>query len=196
MPSAVQHPQLAAVIADIEAATARLRRLSAATPEAKWSARNDPARWSIAECVAHLNLTARAYVPLITAALAEARTLNKPAPARYRRDPMGWLLGIMIGPMPKVGRVRMGRVRTSAAFIPEGALPREQVTAEFESYQAQQIGFTVEADRLPVDEVRLTSAFDARVRYNLFSCLVMLPRHQHRHLQQAEAVWTRSGIVG
>jgi hypothetical protein len=27
------------------------------------------------------------------------------------------------------------------------------------------------------------------VRYNLYSCFTILPRHQHRHLWQAERVW-------
>jgi len=27
------------------------------------------------------------------------------------------------------------------------------------------------------------------VRYNLYACFTILPRHQHRHLWQAERVW-------
>ena len=46
---------------------------------------------------------------------------------------------------------------------------------------------TRQADGLPLDRILVESPFDARVRYNLYSALVMLPRHQHRHLDQAEA---------
>ena len=35
----------------------------------------------------------------------------------------------------------------------------------------------------------MTSPFNARMRYNLYAGFSTLPRHQHRHLQQAERVW-------
>ena len=59
------HPQLAAIVADFERARSRMHRIATATPEERWAARPDPARWSVAECIAHLNLTSRAYIPLL-----------------------------------------------------------------------------------------------------------------------------------
>jgi hypothetical protein len=47
------------------------------------------------------------------------------------------------------------------------------------------------ADGLPLGSVRITSPFDPRLRYNLYSCLTILPRHQHRHLWQAEQALER-----
>jgi hypothetical protein len=34
--------------------------------------------------------------------------------------------------------------------------------------------------------VRVRSPFTDRVTYDVYSALLLLPRHQHRHLQQAE----------
>jgi hypothetical protein len=34
--------------------------------------------------------------------------------------------------------------------------------------------------------VKIGSPFNTRVKYNVFSALSVLPRHQHRHLWQAE----------
>ena len=185
------HPQLAAIVAAFEAAQARLHRLADATPEDRWAARADRARWSVAECVAHLNLTGRAYLPLIRSALDEARALNAASGARvrYRRDVVGWLIGRMAGPLPRVGGLRVGRVRTTPAFVPGGELPRDAVLAEFDALQREQIALTRAGDGLPLDRVRVTSPFDARVRYGLYACLTILPAHQERHLEQAERVW-------
>jgi DinB superfamily len=181
--------QLAGVVADFEAAQQRLHRLSATLPDARWAVRADPERWSVAECVAHLNLTSRAYVPLLRAALERARALRavsgEATPVRYRRDPVGWLLWRTAGPP-----VRLARMRTTAPFVPEGDLPREEVIAEFDRLQAEQVACAREADGLPLDRVRITSPFNARLHYNLFACLTILPRHQHRHLWQAERVWS------
>ena len=38
----------------------------------------------------------------------------------------------------------------------------------------------------------IISPFDARIRYNAYACLTILPRHQHRHLWQAEQVRGRT----
>lgn len=119
--------QLADIVRQFEDAGARLHRLADALPPDRWSRRNDPRRLSVAECVAHLNLTSRAYLPLIRRGLDEL--------------------------------------------------------------QAAQIRFVRAADGRPVDRVRITSPFDARLRYSLYSAFVILPRHQRRHIVQAERVW-------
>ena len=184
-------PQLADVVADLERARTRLHRLADALPDDRWARRADPARWSVAECVAHLNLTAQAYAPLLRAGLAEAAALGneEPAPARYRRDPAGWLISRLVGPLPRVGALRIGRIRTPAAFVPTGELPRQATLREFDARQDELLAFVREADGLPLERVRVTSPFDARARYNLFAALAMQAPHQHRHLQQAEEVW-------
>jgi hypothetical protein len=183
------HPQLAEIVARFDEAQARLHRLVDALPDERWSARSDPERWSVAECVAHLNLTARAFVPRLTAALDEARALGRPAPSRYRRDAAGWLLSALAGPMPRIGGRRIGRIRTAAAFVPGGDLPREGVMADFDALQAEQVDLVRAADGLPIDRVRITSPFDARMKYSAYSALVVLPRHELRHVEQAEDVW-------
>jgi len=181
------HSQIVAVINEYESAGDRLHRLEAATPDERWSRRRDPARWSVAECVAHLNLTSRAYLPLIDAALTEARQKSEAGPSptdrRLRRDLAGWLLWRVIGPP-----VRM-KMKTTTRFIPEADLSREQSIAEFDHLQREQIERARGSDGLPIDQVSIVSPFNKRLKYNLYSCLTILPRHMHRHLWQAEHVW-------
>jgi hypothetical protein len=61
--------------------------------------------------------------------------------------------------------------------------------AEFDRLQEEQIAFVRQADGLPLGRVKIISPFNARLRYNLFACFSILPRHQHRHLRQAERAW-------
>jgi hypothetical protein len=58
--------------------------------------------------------------------------------------------------------------------------------SEFERLQREQLVLAREADSLAIDRVKIASPFNPRFRYNLFSALSILPRHQHRHLWQAE----------
>lgn len=184
------HPQLQAVIDEFGAAQARLHALHAATPPTAWSRRPDPACWSIAECVAHLNLTSAAYVPLLRQALAGAPARLPTAGRRLRRDPVGWLLWRMAGPPVRL------RVKTTAPFIPHSTAAPAELVAEFDRWQADQLDCVRHAHGLPLSRLWITSPFNRRIRYNVYASLTILPRHQHRHLWQAEQVWAalqRSG---
>ena len=180
--------ELSAIIEDFELARERMRRVSAATPDDRWATRRDPARWSVAECIAHLNLTSRAYVPRLREALG-AHPAAGPSTHRYRRDPMGWLVGAMSGPLPRIGRFKFGRTKTRPSFVPSGELGKSRLVEEFEALQDEQIALTRDAERRPLEAIRIVSPFEPRVSYNAYSCLWLLPRHQHRHLDQAAEVW-------
>ena len=58
--------------------------------------------------------------------------------------------------------------------------------AEFSRLQSEIIACVRAADGLPIDHVTVRSPFDARVTYNLYSALTLIPRHQERHALQAE----------
>lgn len=176
------HPQLDEVRREFVSAQQRLHQLADAVPGDRWAERPDPDRWSIGECIEHLNITAREYRPLVLAALEESRRHDDPVPRRYRRDPIGWLIWRTTGPPVRF------RTKTPSAFIPSADRPADELVAEFDRLQAEQIGWVAMADGLAIDRIRLTSPFDPRVRYTLFACLSILPRHQHRHLWQAEQV--------
>jgi hypothetical protein len=179
------HSQLQAIADEFDSAQSRLHELARRASEPQWYQRADPRRWSMAECVAHLNLTSEAYVPLLHAAIDQGQRSPRSVPRRYRRDPVGWLMWRMAG--PPVRR----RVKTTAAFVPRGQLPLTRLIAEFDRLQQVQVGLVGAADGLDLARLWIRSPFDPRIRYNAFSCLSILPRHQHRHLWQAEQVWLR-----
>jgi hypothetical protein len=174
--------QLEEVITDLCAATDRLHRLRDAVPAERWPVRNDPARWSVSECVEHLNLTSAAFEPLLTAGIESARH-EKPSTKKYGRGFLGWALWKMTGPDSR------GRVQTSPPFVPASAPSAEAVIAGFERWQSTLLALVKSADGLPIDKVTMTSPFNARMKYNIYAGIAVLPRHQHRHLQQAERVW-------
>ncbi len=99
---------------------------------------------------------------------------------RYRRDLVGWLLWKSIS---APGRFKS---KTIPSFVPASDRSAEEVMAEFDRLQSEQIALTRASEGLPIDRVKMSSPFNASVRYNIFSALSILPRHQHRHLWQAE----------
>lgn len=174
------HPQLSTIVDEFVAAQERLHRFAASLSPADWTRRPDPKAWSPAECVEHLNLTARVFVPMLEGALAEARGLGAPAPRRYRRGVVGWLLWKTMPPPVRF------KVPTSAAFVPGADRPPAELLADFDRLQQDQIRLTRAADGLPFDRVTVPSPFNAKARYSAFAALSILPRHQERHIWQAE----------
>jgi hypothetical protein len=174
------HPELQSVVEEFESALVRLRALRDKAPATKWESRSEPERWSVGECVAHLNLTSAAFIPLMRVGLDEARRSGHAAPGRFRRDLLGWLLWRSMGPPVK------RKFKTTAPFVPRSDRTSADLVSEFERLQAEQLALAREADNLPIHRVKIASPFNPRLRYNLFSALSILPRHQHRHLWQAE----------
>lgn len=181
-------PQLAAIDREYDRLDARVREVLSAVPDPRWNVRADPSAWSVAECFAHLNLTSAAMVPRLRAVWPDARALG-PAPARYKAGIVGAILSAMIGPVPRIGRFGIGRVRTPAAFIPQGALPRDVIMREFAEWRAAERSLLREAAEMPVDRVRIESPFAPGMFYDGFSSLRILVRHAHRHVEQATRVW-------
>jgi hypothetical protein len=175
------HRQLTEIIDDFNLAQERLHALVKRVPDDRWVVRTNPAKWSVSENVEHLNLTSEIYLPVLTAAIEETRKADGTAPDRYRRDFMGWALWRIMPPP-----VRVFRVKTAPGFVPTAALPPERIRERFDQLQQQLLALTAAADGLPIDRTFITSPVDGRARYNLFSALGILPRHQHRHLWQAE----------
>jgi hypothetical protein len=173
------HPQLAQLAAELRAATDRARALAKGLDEEGFARRPTPDRWSPAECLAHLNLTTRAFLPLIDDALARGRAGRQPT-SRYRRDLVGFLLGQSLEPPPRF------RMPTTAPFIPSGLKPRDAVIGEFVVLQEELVHRVEQASGLDLNRLRLASAFNPRLKYNLFSCFHVLAAHERRHLWQAE----------
>ena len=180
------NPQLLVVTEDYLSALERLRLLDQEVDGERWGLRSQPQRWSVSECVAHLNVTSRFFIPELERAVREARSLGVAPVRRYRRDPVGWLL-YKIMPPP----VRF-RAKAPSRLVPEANVAKDESIREFEQLQEVQVGLLHQVEGLAIDRVKVPSPFNSRISYNLFAAFSILPLHQHRHLWQAEQVWLHS----
>jgi hypothetical protein len=177
--------QLATITAELDAASRRLHRLTDDLAEWLWATRPSQDGWSAAQCVEHLNLTSRAFIPRLRQAVAGA-AVRTAAGSRYRRDVVGWIIAIASGPLMRIGSWRIGRVRTTAPFRPAEAPALGPTLAEFDRLQVELGQVVRSADNLAIDTVKIVSPFDARVSYSVYSALTIIAGHQMRHLEQAE----------
>jgi len=181
--------QLAEIVKGLQSSQTRLEKLADNIPDAAWEERTEAKKWSVAECIAHLNLTSEAYIPRIQVALSEARAMNKAKSKTYKKDFAGAFFALMVGPLPMLGKMRIGKVKTVPDFVPTGSHPKSITLATFKKDQDQLIRLVRDSDGLPLNEVKIRSPFGEKISYNCYSAFVILDRHEHRHLDQATLVW-------
>ncbi|MHB0968218.1 MAG: DinB family protein [Thermoanaerobaculia bacterium] len=168
-----------ALIDELRDAVSRLSTLSGSVDELALVTRPSAEEWSAAECIEHLNLTTRAYLPLLQAAVESLRHGGAFAKRPPRRDFVGWMLCRVIEPPARQ------RSRTAAAFIPDASPVVEHVVNDFRELQDALIALVAGARDLALDRARVQSPFDSRMRYNAWSAFKILAAHQRRHLAQA-----------
>jgi hypothetical protein len=173
------HPQIAALIGELDAATARAAALAAGGDETIFHARPPSGGWSAAECIAHLTLTTAGMLPRLDPALDLGRR-GVTDDHRYGRGVVGALLVRSMEPPARV------RTRTLPSFVPDSTESRDEVMAAFGQSQAALAERLRRASGLNLDRLKVVSPFNAHVKYNVYAAFCVLLAHERRHLWQAE----------
>jgi len=174
--------QLQRQFREIAARAAALReRFDAAA----FALRPQPASWSAAECLVHLNMSADPYFPMWRAAIEQSTRRRQTPRESYRLDFWGWVLVWTLEQPP------LFRFSTKNPFEPVNAGPIDEVLPAFLERQ-QRILQAIEDSRLvALDAIRITSPFARRVRYSMWSSFGVTAAHERRHLWQAERALER-----
>lgn len=136
--------------------------------------------WSAAECIRHLNLSSDAYFPIWQRVIATAGPRKSELNAPYRLDFWGRFLCWILEPPPRI------RSKTPAPFEPVACGEVAEVLDGFVERQQRIIAALRRCRGRAVDQVKMASPLDARVRYSIWSSFVLTAAHQRRHLWQAE----------
>jgi hypothetical protein len=184
MSSPVQHADLPQQLADLirqydECSEQASSIVDGLTPE-QLARRPAPESWSVAECIAHLTLSNAPFVPLLTAACAEARGAGLVGNGPFKPDLMGRFVRWALEPPPRF------KVKAKAPFQPVDFGPAERVLPEFLDMQERMKACVRTAAGLAIDRIKVVSPVDSRAKYNAFAALQIVGAHERRHLWQAE----------
>lgn len=147
-----------------------------------------PDAWSVAQCIDHLNVTARMYLPMLDEGIAEAIRRGMYSPGPYTYNWLGRLLVYLVQPSTRL------RAKTPRAFQPERGRARPDVMAAFRAYQVQYIDRLRQANGLDLARARVTSPVAGWLRIPLGSGFAMMAVHERRHLAQARRVLEAAGF--
>jgi hypothetical protein len=175
-------PEIDAFRSQFEQISGEADALVAPLSDAQFSWQPAPESWSVAQCIDHLNSTAREYLPMVDEGIADAirRGLYSPGPYVYN-----WIGRLMVWCFdPKV----RFRAKAPASFQPPVGRPRHDVMAAFRAYQVQYIDRLRQANGLDLARARVTSPVTRAIRMPLGSAFALTVAHERRHLQQARRV--------
>jgi hypothetical protein len=145
-------------------------------------------RWSIAQCLDHLNATARVYLPLLDEGIADAirQGLYREGPFKY-----WWLARVFVKLLEPPPRFR---TKAPGAFLPPPARTRQQIMAAFRAYQVQYVDRLRQATGLDLARARVRSPAASWIYMPLGSGFAVMAAHERRHLWQARRVLDASGF--
>ena len=150
-------------------------------PQLNW--RPGPGRWSVAECLAHLNHSVSKVLPALDQAVDSGRSrgLLASGPFRY-----GWFARLMVASMEPPPRYRMRSPKifrlapadySSASLLPQFLAVRDRLAERVRA-----------SDGLDLKRVIVISPVSRFIRMPLGAYLGFLLAHERRHIWQARNV--------
>jgi hypothetical protein len=158
-------------------AVALARDLTAA--ELNWKPR--PEVWSVGQCLEHLCLSNEVYVEPIIEALRAAPTgpVDEITPGWFGR----WFIRSYIEPSAQTKRARAPRKATPVAKEIEAS-----ILDRFIASNVAVRGLMARARNHDVNRVRFRNPYAPLIRFTVGTGLLIIARHNHRHLLQGERV--------
>jgi hypothetical protein len=172
--------QLSSLKDELSSASERASTLFEQHPAGRLMMKPPAGGWSAVECLMHLNLTAKQYIPLLNTHIAQARRDQMTGDAPFSMDLTGRFLAWFLEPPYRM------KGKTSPEATPGQARSPKIVLEEFKALNPQLVSLLEEASGLALDQIRLASPFRASMKYNLYSAFRILSAHERRHLWQAE----------
>ena len=145
-------------------------------------------RWSIAQCLNHLNVGDKLVLPAFDRAIADGRTQGRTSAGPFR---YGWFSRMMISQMEPPPKWRMktplkksaGTTHRLTEVVPEFARVRDQLAERVRR-----------SDGLDLARIRTISPVNRLIRLPLGAYFQFILAHARRHLWQARQVRNAPGF--
>jgi hypothetical protein len=171
----------AAAVRDFQAATQDARDLAAGLSELQLQWRPAPEKWSIGECLDHLNM-AWGMLPRFDKRIAQGREKSLSGAGPFRARFLGGLYIRSIEPPVRL------RLPSPKLYRPRTDLRLEEILPRFTQLQEELHKRVEEARGLDLARLRLSSPVTRRFKMSLAEWFAFLAAHQRRHLWQARRV--------
>lgn len=147
-----------------------------------------PGRWSITECLDHLNTVGYQLLPRLDRVVAEGHSHPPEKRRRFRPRVLARLLVRWMEPPYRIRLRRPAGYRTPPPGDPE------RVERDFIELQSELIKRLYDADGVDLNRPRMPSPANPRLKLSLGEWFAFLAAHERRHLWQARQVQRQPGF--
>ena len=165
------------------------RRLAAGLSDAQFNWSPAVGRWSIGQCLDHLNISNAKQLALLETGIARGRVEGRLGDGPFRYGLVSRLFRRIMEPP-----VRLRWVKAPPPFQTAADKAAAEVTGEFQAIHERLIEALRQADGLDLPGVRVTSAFNDKIDYSLGMAFWIMAAHDRRHLWQAWQVRRSPGF--
>jgi hypothetical protein len=178
------------MLAQLEAIKSEGQAVTAGLSDSQFNWRPAKDRWSIAECLQHLNVSVSHSLGAFDRAIAEGRSKGRTASGPFR---YGLFSRWMIASMEPPPKFRMGTFPIFA--LPPGATyGLAEVLAEFRAVRDRLAERVLQADGLDLKRQKAISPVNRLLRRPLGAYFAFVIAHERRHLWQARQVRNTPGF--
>lgn len=181
-------PELQAMLDQLDTIRREGEAIASGLTDSQFNWQPGEGRWSIAQCLNHLNVGVAMVLPAFDRAIAEGRDQRKTSSGPFR---YGWFSRLAIASMEPPPRWRMktpmkksaGTTHRAADVLPEFARLRNELADRVRK-----------ADGLDLARIRTISPVNRLVRLPLGAYFHFILAHDRRHLWQARQVRAAAGF--
>lgn len=148
------------------------------------SFRPAPDAWSAAQCLEHLNIYGRHYLPAIEKAIQQGKASGKKPAQRFHA---GWLGAYFTQLMqPRQGGVLKSKMKAPKNAVPAAQPDPQRMLAEFIDQQEKMLELLRDAANVDLNALRVPISLSPWIRLILGDTFGFVIAHIERHVLQAD----------
>ena len=183
-------PELEAFRAEFEALSVEADALVTPLTDAQFAWAPSSAVWSVGQCIEHLNVTARAYLPSLDEGIATAIRSGVYGQGPFTYNVLGRLMVRSMEPPP------LFRFKAPGIFkppdTPQLLRSRSEIMAGFRGFQVQYMDRLRQANGVDLAKAKVVSPANRLLHISLGSGFALQIAHERRHLWQARQLLARA----
>ncbi len=144
--------------------------------------RETPERWSVLECLEHLNYYGDFYLPEIS------KRIERAVPSENENSQSGWLGNYFALTMLPAEDGKLKKMNTFKSMNPIHKKLGKDVVVKFLKQQEEMLRLLDKAKRVDLSKTKTATSISKFIKLRLVDTLRVVIYHNQRHLKQAEQV--------
>jgi hypothetical protein len=183
-------PELEAFRTEFESLAVDADTLVGPLNDAQFAWSPSPDVWSVGQCIEHLNVTARAYLPALDEGIASAIRSGVYGQGPFTYNVLGRLMVRSMEP-PPLWRFKAPTIFRPPA-TPQALRTRGEIMAGFHGFQVQYMDRLRQANGVDLAKAKVVSPASRLLHLSLGSGFALQVAHERRHLWQAKQLMARA----